>query len=209
MRTLNKEKVEFGLACLQQVDKRLIGLRSEVSEIPFWGRRPGYAALFKIILEQQVSLRAAHTMYRRLWQALGGITPERVLHLGATRLQQMGMTRQKAGYVFDLASAISDGKLNLTAVAAAGDETGMEMLMRQRGIGPWSVDIYYLMCLRRPDIWPRNDLALATAMHRALQLKTRPTSAEQQNIAAQWALWRSVAARLFWAWYLKMQPGRV
>ena len=70
------------------------------------------------------------------------------------------------------------------------------------GLGPWSVDIYYLMALRRPDVWPRGDLALALALREVKRLDGLPTKDEQQALVSAWAPWRSVAARLLWAHYL-------
>jgi 3-methyladenine DNA glycosylase/8-oxoguanine DNA glycosylase len=84
------------------------------------------------------------------------------------------------------------------------------MLLEVPGLGPWSADIYYLMALRRPDIWPQGDLALASALQDVKRLNARPTRDEQQVIANAWAPWRSVAARIVWAHYLaaRGQLGR-
>ena len=79
---------------------------------------------------------------------------------------------------------------------------GLGALLAVPGLGPWSVDIYYLMALRRPDVWPRGDLALAAAMHEVKGLKALPSKAEQERIACDWAPYRSIAARLLWMHYL-------
>jgi DNA-3-methyladenine glycosylase II len=76
------------------------------------------------------------------------------------------------------------------------------VLLEVPGLGPWSIDIYYLMALRRPDVWPQGDLALAAALHDVKHLGATPTREEQETIAAAWAPWRSVAARVLWAHYL-------
>lgn len=168
-----------------------------------WGRRPGFATLVHIILEQQVSLAAARTMYLRLRTRLQGeVTPEGIAGMGIAGLRQFGLTRQKSAYVHSLATAILDRQLDLSFVARAPDAIGREALLALPGIGPWTVDIYYLMALRRPDIWPQGDLALADAMHRVFELKTRPGREQQAKMAAQWAPYRSVAARLLWQSYL-------
>ena len=97
---------------------------------------------------------------------------------------------------------IIDGTLDFAAVARASDDEGRRMLLEVPGIGPWSVDIYYLMALRRPDVWPRGDLALAAAIRDVKGLRALPSHEEQEKMARAWAPWRSVAARLFWAHYL-------
>ncbi len=73
------------------------------------------------------------------------------------------------------------------------------------GLGPWSIDIYFLMALRRPDVWPEGDLALAAALREVKGTGSLPAAAEQRAIASAWSPWRSVAARLLWAHYLETQ----
>jgi DNA-3-methyladenine glycosylase II len=170
---------------------------------PMWGRRPGFATLVQIILEQQVSIVAARTLYRRVRTALGGMTPRKVHVRGEAGLRKLGLTRQKARFCHGLASRILEGSLDLSEVARLPDEHGRALLMRVPGLGPWSVDIYYLMALRRPDVWPRGDLALARAIRDVKRTGALPTRDEQHTIAAQWSPWRSVAARLLWAYYLE------
>lgn len=168
-----------------------------------WGRRPGFATLVHIILEQQVSLAAARTMNTRLRTTLGGVvTPEGIGRMGINGLRAFGLTRQKSAYVYALASALLDRQLDLSFVARAPDAVGRQALLALPGIGPWTVDIYYLMALRRPDIWPQGDLALADAMHRTFNLPARPGRDEQLALSAQWAPFRSIAARLLWQSYL-------
>ncbi|HWA14875.1 MAG TPA: hypothetical protein VG817_00480 [Gemmatimonadales bacterium] len=167
-----------------------------------WGRRPGFATLVHIILEQQVSLAAARTMFLRIRGRLGEMTPEAIERTGIIGLRDLGLTRQKSAYIHGLAIALLDRQLDLSVLARGPDEAGRQALLALPGIGPWTVDIYYLMALRRPDIWPRGDLALADAMHRVLQLKSRPDHEQQREIAEAWAPWRSVAARLLWQSYL-------
>jgi DNA-3-methyladenine glycosylase II len=87
-------------------------------------------------------------------------------------------------------------------VAALPDAAGRSLLLSIPGLGPWSVDIYYLMALRRPDVWPEGDLALASALREVKRMQGLPTRESQRAIAARWSPWRSVAARLLWAHYL-------
>ena len=167
-----------------------------------WGRHPGFATLVQIILEQQISLSAARTIYRRLRTEMGGMTPGLVHSRKISGLRSLGITRQKSRYCFSLAEMILDGALNLSDAARSPDQIGREMLMSVSGLGSWSVDIYYLMALRRLDIWPKGDLALPVSLQEIKKLKEPPNHDEQAGLASAWRPWRSVAARLMWAHYL-------
>lgn len=186
-------------------DPDLAGIFERLGEPPLWGRRPGFPTLIQIILEQQVSLAAARTVYLRLHARLGGITPARIHAMQVAGLRDFGLTRQKAGYCFGLATRILDGTLNLRRVARGPDEEGRNALLAVPGLGPWSVDIYYLMALRRPDVWPQGDLALAAALHEVKGLDARPSKHQQHALALAWVPWRSVAARMLWAHYLAVR----
>jgi DNA-3-methyladenine glycosylase II len=130
------------------------------------------------------------------------MSAERVSRIGVTGLRQLGVTRQKAAYCHGLACRVLDGRLDLAAVARASDEDGRRILLEVPGLGPWSVDIYFLMALRRPDVWPRGDLALASALRDVKGLRTLPSHERQLELSRTWAPWRSVAARILWAHYL-------
>lgn len=121
---------------------------------------------------------------------------------GEGGLRELGLTRQKARYCHGLAARVLDGSLDLSAVAGLPDDVGRSILLSVPGLGPWSVDIYYLMALRRPDVWPDGDLALASALREVKRMDRLPTREKQRSIAERWSPWRSVAARLLWAHYL-------
>jgi DNA-3-methyladenine glycosylase II len=112
------------------------------------------------------------------------------------------LTRQKARYVVALADAAAERRLDLDAIAAADDDEARAGLTALLGIGRWTADIYLLMALGRPDVWPAGDLALATAMRRAKRLDALPTAEEQRRIADSWRPFRAVAARMLWHAYL-------
>lgn len=201
-RTLTIASLHDGARQLASWHPLFAALLQQHGPPPMWGRRPGFATLVRIILEQQVSLAAARTMYLRLVRELGEMTPDRIRAAGAARLRRLGLTRQKSAYIHQLALAITSGALDLPAVARAPDVEGRQALLALNGIGPWTVDIYYLMALRRPDIWPQGDLALAQTLTRLLQLPSRPDATQQREFAAEWAPWRSIAARMIWQSYL-------
>ena len=205
LRSLTPESLRQGARQLAAVDPDLGAVLGRLGEPPMWGRVPGFPTLIQIILEQQVSLAAARTMYRRLTGHLGTMTPEAVYAIQLSGLRNFGLTRQKAGYCFGLAARILDGSLDLSSVANGPDDRGRQILLAVPGLGAWSVDIYYLMALRRPDVWPQGDLALAVALREVKHLTDLPTKNEQQLLASHWAPWRSVAARILWAHYLAVR----
>lgn len=202
IRTLTHESLRHGAQALAARDAQLAEIHDRLGAPPLWGRRPGFATLVRIILEQQVSLLAARTVYRRLHAQLGGMDPQRVVAMREHGLRRFGLTRQKARYCHGLAERVMDGRLDLGAAARGPDEDGRRCLLAVPGLGPWSVDVYYLMALRRPDVWPTGDLALAVALREVKRLRRVPSRDEQQALSAAWAPWRAVAARLLWAHYL-------
>ncbi len=201
-RVLTRPSLSRGARTLAARDPDLARLLRRDGEPPLWGRRPGFPTLVRIILEQQVSLAAAKTMYRRIYRHLGAMTPQHIHALEIGGLRDLGLTRQKASYCHGLAVRLLDGALDLRAVARAPDDVGRAALLSIPGLGPWSVDIYYLMALRRPDIWPQGDLALAQALREVKQLESRPSAQVQERLARGWVPWRSVAARVLWQYYL-------
>ena len=201
-RVLTHASLSEGSRALRARDRDLARILDRLGEPPLWGRRPGFSTLIRIILEQQVSLAAARTLYRRLVRHLGIMTAETVRATGEAGLRDLGLTRQKARYCHGLAARIFDGSLDLSAIAALPDAVGRSTLLSIPGLGPWSVDIYYLMALRRPDVWPEGDLALARALRDVKRMDELPAREDQHALAAGWSPWRSVAARLLWAHYL-------
>ena len=201
-RALNRASLSMAAHDLARSDRGLAAVVRQLGVPPMWGRRPGFSTLIQIILEQQVSLSAARTMYLRLRAHLGDMTPVAVHEMHISGLREFGLTRQKARYCVELATRLLEGSLDLSAVARSQDLDGRQILLAIPGLGPWSVDIYYLMALRRPDVWPQGDLALAVALRDVKRLRHIPDRDEQQRISRSWKPWRSVAARILWAHYL-------
>jgi len=187
---------------LAAIDPDLGGIAERHGSPPMWGRDPGFETLVRIILEQQISLASADAALQRVTRATGAVEPDAIAMAGEEALRAAGQTRQKSRYLVAMARDVLEGRIDLDSVAAAGDDDARAQLMRVVGIGRWTADIYLLMALRRPDIWPTGDLALAGSMRRANRLAALPTRAEQEVIAEAWRPWRAVAARLLWHAYL-------
>ncbi len=197
-----------GLRVLSRRDPDLARIQKTIGAPPMWARRPGFSTLVHIILEQQVSLASARAAFNRLRGAITPLTPGRFLQLDDATLKAIGFSRQKAGYCRGLARAVVDRQLNLAALKTMDDAAVRAELLRIKGIGDWSVDIYLLMALRRPDIWPKGDLALAIAAQKLKRLASRPTPNELEGLGKAWQPWRAVAARLLWHYYLSPVPKR-
>jgi DNA-3-methyladenine glycosylase II len=198
---LDTQSLAHGVTLLGQVDPHLARIAGELGPPPLWARASGFATLVHIILEQQVSLASARAAFEKLRQA-DGLTPAAFLRFDDAELKTIGFSRQKAGYCRGLAEAILHREIDLEALAALDDAPARAALVAVKGIGPWTADIYLLMVLLRPDIWPSGDLALATAMQEVKGLPTRPNPQEMEQIARPWRPWRAVAARLLWHHYL-------
>lgn len=188
---------------LSAADRQLAQVVASFGPPPLWARRPGFATLIRIVLEQQVSLRSARAAYARLQGGLGRVTPASVAARSLRDLRSLGLTQQKAGYCLGIAHDVLEGRLNLSAVARSDDRTAKEQLVAVRGVGPWTADIYLLMALRRPDVWPASDLALAVGVRRLKRLRRRPSDTQLQALASAWSPWRAVAARIVWHYYLQ------
>jgi DNA-3-methyladenine glycosylase II len=169
---------------------------------PLWDRPPGFATLVRIILEQQVSLASARAAFARLADALATVAPAPFLSLDDAALKTIGFSRQKTRSCRALAQAVLVGTLDLDGFDALPDDRVRDHLTAIPGIGPWTADIYLLMALCRPDVWPVGDLALRTAAQDLKKLPAPPTAAEFRTLGEAWRPWRSVAARLLWHHYL-------
>jgi len=191
-----------GVAELAGRDRALARAVERHGPPPLRARQPGFTALLKIILEQQVSLVSARAVYKRLQKAVPAVSPGHIEALSAAGLRSLGLTRQKAACCHALACSVLSGELELGGLHAMSDAEAVDTLLGIRGVGPWTANIYLLTALRRPDVWPDGDLALAESARRMKRLRERPARAGLNAMAEQWRPWRAVAARILWHAYL-------
>ncbi len=204
---LDDNSLLIGVKALTESDPHLRRVVDRYGSPPLWDRDPGFPSLLKIILEQQVSLASAQATYDKLLAKVNPLTPEGLLRLSDDELKAVGFSHQKTRYVRILAEEIRCGSLDLDGLQRLDDEEVMGTLTSLIGIGPWTAGIYLLMALGRPDVWPRGDLALLSAMSEVKELEYVPSNDEAAIIAAGWRPWRSVAARILWHHYLS-ERGR-
>jgi DNA-3-methyladenine glycosylase II len=201
-RTLTRKGLVDATKTLATLDDDLARILSKFGGPPLWARRPGFVTLIRIILEQQVSLASARAIYRRLAGCVDPLTPDRLIETGSTRLRSLGLTRQKTAYCLNVAQAIETRELDLRQVGRSDDDTAMSLLIEIKGVGPWTAECYLLMALRRPDVWPAGDIALATAVQEVKRLRQRPSPRQLTRIAENWRPHRAAAARMLWHHYL-------
>jgi len=204
---INNRSLRTAAAELAKRDRDLAQIFKTHGPPPLWRRATGFSTLVHIILEQQVSLRSAAAIFGRLTAAIQPFEPEQISRVGEMHLRSLGLTRQKAAYLVHLANAIADGELKLGRLSRLSDDAARLMLMKVKGIGAWSADVYLLMAMRRADIWPVGDLALAVALKDLRKLEKRPGPDELFEVAETWRPYRAVAARMLWQYYLA-QRGR-
>jgi DNA-3-methyladenine glycosylase II len=202
LRPLTQKSLALAARELAARDEMLAGIHATYGDPPLWRRDVGFQTLVHIILEQQVSLKSAKAMLVRLESAIQPFTPLRFIELGDDYLRGLGVTRQKSAYLLHLADSIVNGDLSFERLARLSDEEARLVLTRVKGIGSWSADVYLLMAMRRADIWPAGDLALAVAMKELKGLANRPGPEELERLAEQWRPHRAVAARMLWQYYL-------
>ncbi len=205
---LTPDSLAEGVAELARRDPHLAGVVARHGAPPLWDRPPGFETLVQIILEQQISLSAGRAAYGRLERLAGAVTPERVAALTESDLRGAGLTRQKSAYIRGLALAIVAGEFDPDGLAALDDEDARAALIKLRGVGAWTADIYLLMALGRADIWPTGDLALVAAMREVKRMRSLPSSDRIGRITRAWSPWRAVAARVLWHHYLSTPRSR-
>ena len=199
---LDESTFQFGIRELTVRDADLARVIQTYGVPPLWVREPGFPSLVYIILEQQVSLASARAAFQRLRAAASPLTPTRFLKLSDTQLKQIGFSRQKTLYTRLLAESLVKRHLDLNDLHDLSDDAARKFLIALKGIGTWTADIYLLSALRRPDIWPIGDLALAVAVEEVKRLRSRPSPERLESLSQLWRPYRAVAARLFWHAYL-------
>lgn len=207
---LTQEGLVEGAAELARRDSDLGAVVDRWGTPPLWGREPGFATLVHMILEQQVSLASARVAMDGLIAEIGPPEPRSLLSLDDEALLRVGFSRQKRRYARELARSVLDGRLDLGALPSLHDSDVRDRLTEVTGIGPWTADVYLLMALRRPDVWPSGDRALVVATRRLKGLDRDPDRIELEAAAERWRPLRSIAARILWLFYLReiRPPGR-
>lgn len=165
-----------------------------------------FESLVRRILGQQVSAAAAWAVFHRLVDACGGaLTPARLLDVDLDALRGLGMSRRKGGYLHDLATAATDGRVEFDRIASLDDHAIRTRLTSVKGIGPWSVDMFLVEDLRRPDVLPAGDLGIRKAVQAAWGLDALPSAEDVAARGEAWRPFRSLAAEFL---FLDLYGGK-
>ena len=196
------DDVAEGAAHLAAVEPRFARALELTGPLPLRRREDGFATLFSAIVSQQVSTAAATAIWNRLLE-IEAHTPAGLLAATDERLKAAGLSRQKIAY----GRAIAGAGLDFAALRAMPDAEVVAELVRIKGIGIWTAEIYAMFSLGRADVFAPGDLALQEAAARLFELPARPREKELRAMAEAWSPWRAVAARLLWAYY-RVSVGR-
>jgi len=164
--------------------------------------RPGdaYGALLRAIVGQQLSTKAARTIYLRVLDLFGGKTPspEQLLEVSEADLRGAGLSGRKVEYVRDLATHVLEGELELDKLEQLGDEEVIEEIVAVRGLGRWTAEMFLLFHLERPDVISGGDLGIRKAIQVEYGLEEMPTPQQVVEISERWSPQRSLASLYLW-----------
>ena len=164
-----------------------------------WTHFPGgFSGMVRIITGQQVSTKAAQSLWGKLTSQINPLTPSAVLAAGEEGLRPLGFSRQKCGYILSLAHAILNGTFDPQALEDMSDHDVRQAITALKGFGPWSANIYLLFCLVRRDVWPAGDLGIQMGVQRYQSLTERPSLAVTEQAGDLFRPRRSAASLLLW-----------
>ena len=185
-----------GAEWLAAQDGRFAAALEQTGPLPLRRKPDGFAELLSAIVSQQVSVASARAIWARM-EAAGLTVPERILQASEEELRGAGLSRQKIRY----ARALSEAGIDFNALRGLDDAEVVATLTQVSGIGVWTAEIYAMFSLGRADVFAPGDLALQEGARLLLELAERPKKRALRQMAEAWSPWRSVAARLLWAYY--------
>jgi DNA-3-methyladenine glycosylase II len=184
---------------LCRVDARLAQLIERVGPYALPVTRQPFVALIGSIVHQQVSMSAAAAILRRLRSRCGGrLSPRAILRLSAASLRGVGLSRQKAAYVRNIAKAFARRTVSAAKLRRMPDEDVIAAVTAIQGVGRWTAEMLLIFCLERPDVWPVDDFGLRKAMQIFLGLGALPTPAAIRDAGDRWRPYRSCATWYLW-----------
>jgi DNA-3-methyladenine glycosylase II len=203
---MNKiQNEEFKTICdwCTNIEPKLKPVIEKFGYPPFWHRNPDFATLILTILEQQVSLASAKSSFNKLVERIITVSPENLIKLSDQELRECYFSRQKATYSKILANEIISGKLNLEAINSQSMEEIRSTLIKIKGIGHWTIDMYLLMSLHFADIFPPGDLATIKAVYELELVPATASKEEIVNFMKKFSPFQSVATYILWHSYIE------
>lgn len=201
MPRLTKSSLRRGLDAAAAADPDVARALAAVGYPELRRRDPGFATLLRAIVGQQLSVAAAAAIWGRIKTGLDPLSPGAFLAASDEDLRAMGLSIQKIRYGRSLSGLIAEGGLDLDALHTVGDDEAIDALIRIKGIGRWTAEVYILFALGRSDAFPAEDLALMIAAQRMKGLADRPNRKAMIELAEPWRPWRGAVAHLLWQFY--------
>jgi DNA-3-methyladenine glycosylase II len=186
------------LTHLRNSDPILAAIIDRVGPCSIQYHEPTFQALVRSIVYQQLSGKAASTIYSRVVQSVGEVTPERVAAKSPEELRAVGLSNQKAKYVLDLAEKTRNGVVRFQDLPNLDDAAVIEHLTQVKGVGVWTVHMFLIFALRRPDVLPTGDLGIRNAAHKAYRLRQSPKPERLEKLARKWRPYSSIASWYLW-----------
>jgi len=185
---------------LKKADPVLGALIGRIGPYRIEYREPRFETLVRSVVYQQLSGKVARVIFDRLAGAAGDgeMTPASILRLTPQRMRKLGLSQQKTSYIRDLAAKARDRQVDFDALPAMPDDAIIESLTRVKGIGVWTVQMFLIFALRRPDVMPSADLGIRKAVHLAYGLAEMPRPAEVDRLSLPWRPFCSVASWYLW-----------
>ncbi|MFH6972112.1 DNA-3-methyladenine glycosylase family protein [Flavobacterium petrolei] len=175
--------------------------------MPTIPKRPqGFETLVLLILEQQVSIDSAKATFLKIKTTLKTVAPEILLDVSDAEFRNLGVSRQKTSYIKALATALLNKELDLESLPNKTAQQVREELIKIKGIGNWTIDIYLMFCLQAPDLLPLGDIAVVNTIKELLNIHDKD---EMEIHAKKWSPYRSFATYLLWHHYLKKRNRTV
>ncbi|SHF96791.1 DNA-3-methyladenine glycosylase II [Flavobacterium fluvii] len=175
--------------------------------MPTIPKRPqGFETLVLLILEQQVSIDSAKATFLKLKAKEANLQPESLLRISEEEYRNIGVSRQKTTYIKALSHSIIQDEIDIASLATKSPELVREELIKIKGIGNWTIDVYLMFSLQTPDIIPLGDIAIINTIKELLDIHDRQ---EMENYVAKWSPHRSAASFLLWHYYLNKRNRKV
>lgn len=207
---LNPDQIAAAREALVALDPALAQAHARTPAFEWRWRPGGYEGLFRMIVDQQVSVAAAAAIWKRVVDGLDGeITPRSVLARDHEQLRAFGLSGQKAKYGHEIAQAHVEGRIDFDHLERLSDEEAIARLVAIKGVGRWTAETFLMFCEGRQDVFPGGDIALQEAIRWADGAALRPTEKQAWARAEIWRPHRSVAAHLLWGWYGAVKRGEV
>ena len=197
---MNQRVLNQGIKHLVSVEPNFIRFVPD-QQIEFFLRPKGFKGICALVIEQQISVKAAESIKKRVFNLMESVSAKSFLQLDINLLRKAGISRPKINYLTGVAEQERTGQFDFADLETMSDEEARKSLEEMKGIGSWTADCYLMACLGRQDIWPVGDIGLQEGVRRLKDLKERPNVEDMTYLAREWRPFRSVAANLLWADY--------